>query len=50
MACLVAPIPSRPEYVSLGKFPCMIYSMTGDVGGDVMKDSEVEFRLVMVRQ
>jgi hypothetical protein len=39
-----------PEYASLYKFTGKIYSMTGDVSGDVMKDSEVELRLVMLRQ
>ena len=35
-----------PEYASLCKFTGEIYSMTVDVGGDVMKDSEVELRLI----
>jgi hypothetical protein len=30
----------------MGTFTGEIYSMTGDVSGDVMKDSEVELRLI----
>jgi len=39
-----------PEYASLGTFTGTIYRMTVDVSGDVMKDSEVELRLVMIRR
>ena len=39
-----------PEYASLCTFTGKIYSMTGDVSGDVIKDSEVELRLVMLRR
>ena len=35
-----------PEYASL----CKIYSTTGGVSGDLIKDSEAEMRLVMARQ
>ena len=39
-----------PEYSSPFKFTGKIYSVTVDVSGDLIRDSEAEMRLVMARQ
>jgi arylsulfatase len=43
-------LPVTPEYLSPFKFTGKIYSVTVDVSGDLIKDSEAELRMVMARQ
>ena len=51
LACGANPgLPVTPEYSSPFKFTGKIYSVTVDVSGDLIKDSEAEMRLVMARQ
>jgi arylsulfatase A-like enzyme len=42
--------PVTPEYPSPFKFTGKIYSVTVDVSGDLIRDTEAELRLVMARQ
>ena len=43
-------LPVTPEYSSPFKFTGTIYSVTVDVSGDLIKDTEAELRVVMARQ
>jgi hypothetical protein len=43
-------LPVAPEYPSPFKFTGKIYSVTVDVSGDLIKDTEAELRMVMARQ
>jgi arylsulfatase len=43
-------LPVTPEYSSPFKFTGTIYSVTVDVSGELIKDSEAELRMVMARQ
>ena len=43
-------LPVAPEYPSPFKFTGKIYSVTVDVSGELIKDTEAELRMVMARQ